>query len=394
MELSPYVASTECFCLKEVFFILKDTNDNALYQTPFSRAYWRDAAAQLFNLRILCITAILIALRVAVKSAFIPVGQDLSITFGFFVNALGASVFGPVVAVLAAAITDTLGCIIAPVGPYFFPFIFVEISGSLIFALFLWRTKLSAMRIILSRFSVSVVCNLILNSSIMIWYYDWLGNGTSYAFMTVPRVVKNLALFPFEAFLLVVFFGAIIPVMVRLKLYSKTQVKPKLTKSHIILLAILLLIAIIIVFMYYSLWLPTQPLSVSKTENDIKVTLKSQMEYYRLASMDEAAPFEFTATVKNVGKTDIEALHEGQLCDFKLILPGGNVELLPLEGDSASTSTTIAAGKSVKFIETFADANLSVDKIVKGDYTVVATFKAEIDGQTVEIPVEMNIKVK
>ena len=143
---------------------MKDLKTQTIYKTPFSLAYWKDAASQLFDIRILCIAAILIALRVALKKLQIPVGgPELQITFGFFVNALGASIFGPIVAIVAAAISDTLGCIIAPNGTYFFPFIFVEIGGSLIFALWLWRAKLSATRIILSRFFVSVCCNLILN---------------------------------------------------------------------------------------------------------------------------------------------------------------------------------------------------------------------------------------
>ena len=36
-----------------------------LYPHPFSRAYWRDAAAELKSTKMLVITALLIALRVA-----------------------------------------------------------------------------------------------------------------------------------------------------------------------------------------------------------------------------------------------------------------------------------------------------------------------------------------
>ena len=272
--------------------------EQKLYVTPFTPAYWRDAAAQLFNVRILCITAILIALRVAIKSVYIPVGPELNVTFGFFVNALGASIFGPVVAIIAAAITDTLGCIIAPQGTYFFPFIFVEIAGSLVFALFLWRAKMSATRVILSRFFVSVVCNFIMNPLIMIWYYAWLGNGQNYAFITLPRVVKNLALFPFEAFLLVIFMGVMIPILAKLKLIPKEQVKPVLTKGHIALLAALLVVAVIIVVMFYTMWMPTQPQSTSTTLSDIKVTLKSDRELYKLSALNSDAPMTVTVTVE------------------------------------------------------------------------------------------------
>lgn len=76
------------------------------YANPFSAAYWREAAAQLTDIRIICIAAILIAVRVALKEVKIPIGENLNVTVGFFVNALGAMIFGPVVAVVAAAVSD------------------------------------------------------------------------------------------------------------------------------------------------------------------------------------------------------------------------------------------------------------------------------------------------
>ncbi|MGN1128098.1 MAG: folate family ECF transporter S component [Candidatus Flemingiibacterium sp.] len=225
----------------------------------FSAEYWKCAAHQLRDVRILCIAAILIALRVALKSAYIPVGENLNIYFGFFVNALGAMIFGPVVAIIGAAISDTLGALLFPSnGAYFFPFILVEIAGSLTFALFLWRRKLSTVRIILSRFAVVFVCNFILNPIIMNWYYAWLNNGKTYKLITLPRVVKNLALFPAEAFLLVLFLGALTPALMRMKLIPSVQDKLSFNKKHIILLAVLFVAAAVFVLTYYFVWLPSR----------------------------------------------------------------------------------------------------------------------------------------
>lgn len=238
---------------------MKDLSKQPIYKAPFSLAYWRDAALQLKDVRILCIAAILIAMRVALKGAQIPVGPNLNVQFGFFVNALGASVFGPVVAMLAAMVSDVLGTVIFPSnGPYYFPFMFVEIAGSLLFALWLWRAKLSAARVILSRFSVVAVCNFLMNPIIMVWYYEWLNNGKTYAFITVPRVMKNLALFPVEALLLVVFMGAVVPLLAKMKLIPREQTKPVLTKKHMVLLGVLFLISIGIVLSYYYIYLPNK----------------------------------------------------------------------------------------------------------------------------------------
>lgn len=224
----------------------------------FTAEYWKCAAYQLKDVHMLCIAAILIALRVALKSAYIPLGENLNIYFGFFVNALGAMIFGPVIAIIGAAISDTLGALLFPSGAYFFPFIFVEIAGSLTFALFLWRRKLSTVRVVLSRFAVVTVCNFILNPIIMNWYYAWLNNGKSYKFITLPRVIKNLALFPAEAFLLVLFLSALTPALTRLKLIPTEQDKLTFDKKHIVLLAVLFVAAAVFILSYYFIYLPNK----------------------------------------------------------------------------------------------------------------------------------------
>ena len=196
---------------------MKQTKSTALYQTPFSKAYWRDAAMELKDIRILVFAALMIALRVALKSLGIPIAADLKINIAFFINALGAMVFGPVVAILAAAVSDTLGCLLFPTGVYFFPFIFIEIAGSLVFALFLYRTRVTATRVILSRFCVDFFVNIVLNAPIMAWYYQVVLNK-SYAFFQLPRILKNLALFPLESVLLILFLMVMIPLAYRMHL--------------------------------------------------------------------------------------------------------------------------------------------------------------------------------
>ncbi|MBP3704757.1 MAG: folate family ECF transporter S component, partial [Clostridia bacterium] len=61
-----------------------------LFTTPFSAEYWRLAVLEMKSVHMLVIAALLTALRIAIKSAKIPVGPDLTITFGFVVNALGS----------------------------------------------------------------------------------------------------------------------------------------------------------------------------------------------------------------------------------------------------------------------------------------------------------------
>lgn len=225
-----------------------------------SVAYWRDAAMQLGDLRMLCIAAVFVALRVAMKSLYIPVGENINVYFGYLINALGGMIYGPAVAAVAAAASDTIGALVAQSaqGPYFFPFIFVEIAGSVIYSVFLWKRQISATRIILSKFFVTFVCNILINPAVMIWYYNFLNNGKSYKFITIPRVVKNVATFPLESLFLCIFMSAILPVIVRMGLASKHQQKPQLKARHYITLAVLFVVACAFVALYYFVYLPNK----------------------------------------------------------------------------------------------------------------------------------------
>ena len=164
-------------------------------------------------------------------------------------------IYGPLVAIAASAVSDTLGAILFPQGAYFFPFIFVEIAGGLIFALFYYRAKMTAFRIILGRFAVTAVCNLILNPIIMYYYYE-LVLGKAYTLYTLPRVIKNLVLFPAESVVLVILFNALIPVTNHFKLTYTGKTKIQFTKRDIIILIIMTIVAALSIVGY--LWYKKQ----------------------------------------------------------------------------------------------------------------------------------------
>ena len=78
--------------------------EGPLFPHPFSKAYWLQAASEFKKQRVLIFAALMIALRVVLKSMGIPIAADLKINVAFFINAYGAMVFGPVVAIVAAAV--------------------------------------------------------------------------------------------------------------------------------------------------------------------------------------------------------------------------------------------------------------------------------------------------
>lgn len=333
---------------------------SALYASPFSRAYWQDAAAELRDTRILVFAALMIALRVALKSLGIPIAADLKINIAFFVNAFGAMVFGPVVAILAAAISDTLGCLLVPSGAYFFPFIFIEIAGSLIFALFLYRARVTATRVILSRFCIDFFVNIVLNTPIM-WLYYKMVLGKSYVIFQLPRIIKNLALFPLESVLLVLFLTAMMPVGARFGLLYDRGESLRLRKRQAALLAGLFLVGVACVGGYYV------------------------YNYNTKNHASSLSPGEVSAI--NLSLTE-NASRQGSLADGQLVTV--NKVYKKLRGDttveftvyqaSAETDLDAAAG----YLEKNAKEDPSLTKIGSGSAVLVGDDPAAVEGITVK----------
>ena len=104
-------------------------NNRKLFKTPFSAEYWLLSLKEMKSVQVLVIAAMLTALRIAIKSAKIPIGPDLTVTFGFVVNALGSVIYGPVMAAVTSAASDIIGNLLFPSGAFFFPFTLVEVLG-------------------------------------------------------------------------------------------------------------------------------------------------------------------------------------------------------------------------------------------------------------------------
>ena len=219
----------------------------ALYPHPFSKAYWRDAAAELKNTKMLVVTALMIALRIALKPLAIPLGPQLSIQTAMLATSLGAMIFGPVVAIPAAIVSDTIGFMIYPTGDYFLPFVLTEIASTMLYALCLYRSKVTPTRVMLSRFFICFFVNVILQQFIYAWWYVYIGNpeqamDSIMGIMTVARIFKNLAMFPIEAVVLTLFLRFLLPVTNRAKLTFCGSAEMKFDKKQLATLVVLFLV--------------------------------------------------------------------------------------------------------------------------------------------------------
>lgn len=144
---------------------------------------FKKSAAELKDLRCLVITAILIALDLVLKFFVgIQITEDLKLSFAFIAIASIGMLYGPTVAGLSCVVTDVLGYLLKPTGSFSPLFTLVEVAGGVLYGVFLYGmnpVKLnlggageffksilsnwkSALRVVLAKVSVAVVCNLIM----------------------------------------------------------------------------------------------------------------------------------------------------------------------------------------------------------------------------------------
>ena len=143
---------------------------------------FKRSAKELGSLRCLVVTAMLIALDLALKLATtLEISDELKLNFAFVAVASIGMLFGPTVAGLACVVTDVIGYFLRPTGGAFNPmFVLIEVMGGIIYGLFLYEMTpvkpelsgfkaffksigsnwSSALRIVLAKITVAVVCNL------------------------------------------------------------------------------------------------------------------------------------------------------------------------------------------------------------------------------------------
>ena len=227
----------------------KTQKSTALYSSPFSKAYWKDAAAELKDVKMLVISALLIALRIALKPFAIYIGPQMAIQTATLATALGAMIFGPVVAIPAAMISDTIGFMIFPTGDYFLPFMLTEIASTMFYALCLYRAKPNATRVMIARFLICFVVNVVLQQLIFAWQYTYMGNPDKakdaiMGITTMARIFKNLFFFPIETVVITLFLKVLIPITSRMKLTYGGSTGLEFTKKQIAALVLLVVVGI------------------------------------------------------------------------------------------------------------------------------------------------------
>ena len=324
----------------------KPTKSNALYPHPFSKAYWRDAAAKLKDTRMLVFAALMIALRCALKLVYIPLAPNLKINTAFVANALGAMVFGPVMAIPAAVISDLMGWLIHPEGVYFLPFVLTEVGGSVIFALFLYRAKITPIRVMLSRFCICLFINILLNTPLMILYYSLYMGGKVYV-LTIPHILKNLFMFPIESVVLTLFLAVLLPVTSRAGLtYGSHDVKEALrfTKKQVATMVALFAVGAVCVFGYLNYYYNTTSLSAAYTASQ-RYEANTRMTRVLQEESDDYDDMTLVTTVESAYKKFLSSKTTYNVAVYRVdeaALAGYDKDLETIRGMSKSKAKAVA----------------------------------------------------
>ena len=189
-----------------------------MYSHPFSAAYWRDAASEFRDLRKLTFAALMLAVCVVLGYIpSVPLIGGARVTWGFLGRSVCAMVCGPLMGLAFGFTEDILSFFLTGGGGYpFFPgYTLTTMLGMFFYALFFYRAKVGIVRIFLAKL-VTNVQNVLLGA---LWTSILMGKAW---FVTASgSAIKNLIMLPVQTILLAVLFGALLPVLRRMKLVPR-----------------------------------------------------------------------------------------------------------------------------------------------------------------------------
>ena len=174
----------------------------------FTRAYWRSAARELKRPKILAVTALLMAVSMAISMVSIPLPNNLHIYFTYVSKGLCAAICGPVAALVVGFAEDILGFVLHPTGAFFPGYTLSTMLAMFFYALGFYRQRLTIPRIAVTKLAVNLVCNVALGT---LW--NSILFGKAYLFYFWGSLGKNLTLWPIEVAVMVLVYRLVTPVL-------------------------------------------------------------------------------------------------------------------------------------------------------------------------------------
>ena len=187
----------------------------------FSKEKWKKSAANLKSTKYLALMGIFIALRVALSGIYIPVSENLRIGISYLVVAMEGIVIGPAAGLVCGFVSDLVGFMIFPSGPFFIGYTISAMLGSLVWGLFLYDEKVTVLRLIGAKVVLNYIVNVLIGS---LWSAMLYSRG--YIYYATASLVKNTVMLPIEVLLLYALFSLVIPLLKRRNLIRQDNTVP------------------------------------------------------------------------------------------------------------------------------------------------------------------------
>lgn len=145
----------------------------------------------------LTVNGLLLAVATVLGALKIPITQLIELRFGFLPLAVSASLFGPLTGLVFGGLSDILGYLVRPTGPFFPGFTISAMVSGCLYGLILYRKELKLWRLLLVQLLHSVIVSMGLNTL-------WLSMLYGKAFIPVltSRLLKTVLMFPVNTLLL------------------------------------------------------------------------------------------------------------------------------------------------------------------------------------------------
>ena len=190
------------------------------YVAHRTAGYWAAASAEFGHLRSLIFAGLTIALGTILSTLYIPVGLNLRLSFAFLVLAFGSMIFGPLVGLAAGLAYDLISFLIFPSGVFFPGYTLSSMLEFFIYSLFLYRSRISVLRIFFMKFIVDFGIHTGLGS---LWSAMLFSRG--YYYFAVKSLIKNAVMLPIEVIMLAALLQLFLPILVQKNLIPKQKGK-------------------------------------------------------------------------------------------------------------------------------------------------------------------------
>lgn len=153
-----------------------------------------DSSKELKSVKTVTVCAMLAALAVILGMFSIEIGNYIRIGFSSIPNGVVSYLFGPVVGGIFAGTLDVLKYIMKPTGAFYPPMTLVTVLAGLLYGLFYYKKPVTLPRVLAAKFTVMLICNVILNTLCLSDLY-----GNAFFVLLPARALKNLIMWPIDS---------------------------------------------------------------------------------------------------------------------------------------------------------------------------------------------------